>query len=177
MQYDQGINWSLMRMRFRRAEKEMSEKWKTHVSKCECECDGDEKLEVFEWWHEFTLYKQQHGAVSTKYLCGCMSPLSNMAWWCFTITQLLASYKVCMLFYYPLHNDVPLHDVVHNSRKPFYLSRCSVLGAVCAELFCCSSHLQLQLWIYPSSSVYVQNKIQYNANILCGNSYRIVLNS
>lgn len=137
-----------MRMRFRRAEKEMSEKWKTHVSKCECECERDEKLEVFEWWHEFTLYKQQHGAVSTKYLCGCMSPLSNMAWWCFTITQFLASYKVCMLFYYPLHNDVPLHDVVHNSRKPFYLSRCSVL--------CCVRSCFVVLRIYSCSFGFIQ---------------------
>lgn len=148
-------------MRFRRGtEKE----WKIKNGwESERDCERDEKIEVLESWHEFTMYEQnQHRTASTRYLCGCMSSLSNMAWWCFTITQFLASYKVCMLFYYPLHDDVPLHDVAHKQPQTVLpLLRSAVPLCVWVQSSCSCSHLLQQLRIHPSSFVYVQNQIQY----------------
>lgn len=71
------------------------------------------------------------------------------AWLCFTFVHFLASYKACVLFYYPLQN---LQDILHRSREHFLLF---------SQLRMCVIFFSSFFFEYPSLVMYDSNKTKY----------------
>lgn len=133
MQYCYGINWSLM--------------WCDGTGRIYLDeiLDGRKRNEKWEnekvvvtWLHMIIQVAVNH-CINQPSLRLHVYILNNTAGWYFTIAHFLASYKVCMLFYYPLHN---LHDVLTTHEpQTFYLSFCMFYLSVrnCCCCCCCFS--------------------------------------
>lgn len=90
----------------------------------------------------------------TEHLCGYMSILNNMAWWYFTITHFLASYKVCMLFYYSLHNLYHILTVFET--QTFYLPfLCCVILLLVFSFIAATLDIQVYLCMFQTNTRYI----------------------